>query len=212
MQRWRGIPPRADRPGCGTNEWVAPSQGDLRRPPPGSLCSLTFGTRFAVRAHRSRLSTREHEPRSPPRCASSWGRPDGDHVVARARQRPGDCRVGVPHLARAELVSPPRQHRYLWKNVEHGSDSRRIFSGPQRAVHSFGDVRDATAGPAPHLIAKCAESAKPLRPDRPFGQDTTISVGDVPHRTHLHGVCDVVEREQQPAVVQVRCCTMLASR
>ena len=82
-----------------------------------------------------------------------------------ARKDPGDNRVRVPHLPRAELVTAPYGRRYRWQCVEDSFRNLDIVGHPDRASDRLIDVGNGASSPAPNLVAEDPESPEPSHSD-----------------------------------------------
>ena len=168
------------------------------------------------------LSNKRKRPRSLPVSKAKTGEPPGrpavergcDHVhlVTGPRKHPCHEGVRVPHVTRAELVSPPGQRRDLGQQRQNSSYLSRIPCNPARPADSFLEVRDGPAGPAPDFIAEGAGPAERTRSDRPLADDAATRCGNVPHWSHLDRVAHAVVLDLQGGVVQVAPGSSLSSR
>lgn len=94
------------------------------------------------------------------------------------------------HISCAELIPSPGQRRDLRQDVEKGFRLRDVVGGAHRTLDRFSDVRDASIAPAAKLVAKGAETAQQPRANRPFHDNTTVGVSNVPTRSRLDGIAD----------------------
>ena len=72
-------------------------------------------------------------------------------------QKPRDDRIGVPHLARIELVASPHRSRDGWDEVEDLRDERRGVGDVDGTGNGVGEVRDDPVAPPSNLVAEDAE-------------------------------------------------------
>ena len=99
-----------------------------------------------------RSATRDHNPRLPARRAATGGRVYGVDIDTDACQQPRSDRVGVPHLAGAELVASPHRRRNIGDQVENALCKGRIICQPPRAVDCLVDVWDHAMTPSSDLV------------------------------------------------------------
>ena len=86
------------------------------------VAAIAFGIYGGVRLRLGELAgavpARDHDPGMPARSAPAARRRDRLDVEAAPGEQPGRHRVGVPHLARAELVAAPDRSRHGRHEVE----------------------------------------------------------------------------------------------
>ena len=102
----------------------------------------------------SRQSGCGNQPSGPSGCVAVGRYADGVGVVAAAGQEPGDQGVGVPHLARVQLVAAPRGGRKGGSEVEQPPSPVDIGAHVLGAGDRFGDVGDDAVAPAADLVAE----------------------------------------------------------
>jgi hypothetical protein len=171
------------------------------------------GAHAASTSRRGRgiLAPGEDQAGLPPRGTASRRWMDPVHVVAAARERPGHRGVRVSHLSCPELIPAPGQGRDLSQDGEKGYRLRDVVGRAHRTLDRFSDVWDASIAPAAKLVAKGGETAQQPRANRPFHENTTVGVCNVPHRSHLDRITNASETDHQPAVVQIRRLAVLST-
>jgi hypothetical protein len=110
---------------------------------------------------------------------------DRADVEPRAGDQPGDHRVRVPHLARAELVAAPHRRRHLGDEREQPSRRDLIVAEALRPVDRLRGVGDDAVAPATDLVAKEPEDAGYATADRPLGDDAAFVAVAPWDRRHL---------------------------
>ena len=102
-----------------------------------------------------------------------------------ARKDPGDNRVRVPHLPRAELVTAPYGRRYRWQCVEDSFRNLHIVGHPDRASDRLIDVGNGATSPAPNLIAEDPVSPEPSHSDGTLRHHTSPFAMQIRYRRLL---------------------------
>ncbi|MEA2323785.1 MAG: hypothetical protein QOD81_3635 [Solirubrobacteraceae bacterium] len=98
---------------------------------------------------------------------------DSVSVPLRAIKR-RDHRVRVPHVTRPEFIAVPRERRDLRDEIEHPLRASFFIGQAQRAADGLVDVGDSSVAPAPYLVAEDPKLARPVRPDRSFGDHAAL--------------------------------------
>src|SRR4029077_17703022 len=121
----------------------------------------------------------------PSGCSAPRGRQDLLDGDARGDQQPGDNRVGVPHLARPQLVPAPGRGRSQWHAIENALRDGRVVAERDRALYRFGHVRDPAVAPAANLVAKDEYQAEEWAADCAAGHSAMAGVTAAGDRGHL---------------------------
>ena len=115
-------------------------------------------------------------------------RPAGELEQADPGKNPGDHRVGVPHLARTKLITPPHGRGNRWHQGERPRDGFGVGREMNWAVDRAGKVGNDASSPAPDLVAEEPEVSGGSAADRAFGNDSSLGrsprVGDGGHLDH----------------------------
>jgi len=118
----------------------------------------------SVRGCLSVGSLRDDHASAPAGRAPPLRRMDRLGVDPAARDHPSDHRVGIPHLARAELITAPHRGWHLRYHVEHAPSELLLIAEAPGTVDGLGDVRYVATAPQPDLVAENPQSAT-VRPE-----------------------------------------------
>ena len=172
------------------------------RPSPGkdgfgraSACPDSAGYRFSPLAATS--------PAPQPGARPPAWRPNGLSVETASGDHPGDDRVRVPHLPRADLVATPDEPRHMRDDGEDVPRDALVLRESLRAVHSLGDVRDVTAAPDPDLIAEQAEWSRPAVAHRTLSDHAPIGPAQVGFGRLLDDVPSLGQLDLEGGVVEL---------
>jgi hypothetical protein len=155
-----------------------------------------------------------HDNARPPPWRPPAGRgPDCLHGQAALGQQPGDHRVGVPHLARPQLVAAPDRAGQAANQLQQATGLERIVAEELRAGDRLVGVGDAPVAPAADLVAEHPPAAHPVAGHRALDEHAArwaVAIGDRPavlddvaarwHADHQRGVVEV----QRSPVLQAR--------
>jgi hypothetical protein len=135
----------------------------------------------------------------PPGRAAARRRADPCRVEPGALEQPSHDRVGVPHVAGADLVAAPDERRDLWREREDPGGDGRIVRAAPRALDRLRDIRDRPVAPPAHLVAEDPQPAGEARPDGPLRDGAAARV----HRRHLDHPPAVGQGDLERRVVEV---------
>jgi hypothetical protein len=119
----------------------------------------------------SHVAPRDHETRVPPRRSSTGRRVDPVGLRSGADQQPRDHGVGIPHVARVQLVSAPHGRRYERHQVEYPLGTFRVGCDADRALDRLARIGDRSTAPSADLVAEQPEPPGPSGPNRALGDD-----------------------------------------
>jgi len=120
-----------------------------------------------------------------------------------ARDHPSDHRVGIPHLARAELITAPHRGWHLRYHVEHAPSELLLIAEAPGTVDGLGDVRYLAAAPEPDLVAEDSKSPRPASADSALGDDTALDPAPVMDRRLLYHERPLRKYDFKRGVVEV---------
>ena len=137
---------------------------------PATSCSL--GSRgISLR----RRSASHHEPSVPARRATTVRWLDRIRIQTAAGDWPRDRRVGVPHLAGAQLVPTPNWRRKGGHQVKQSACTLWVIRQPPRAIDRLAEIRDDTIAPASHRVAEDPKAPCPACANRATSGHATPS-------------------------------------
>src|SRR4029079_18951964 len=106
---------------------------------------------------------------------SVWKR-DRLDVEPAPSEQPRDGRIGIPHLARAQFVTPPDRRRHVRRELDQPTSAVQIIADTVRALDRLVGVRDDAVFPAPNLVAEEGHAAEGSGADRSLGDDAALAL------------------------------------
>jgi hypothetical protein len=145
------------------------------------------------------------QTRRPSRRAPTGRGTDPVCGEAASGEYPCDHRVGVPHLARPELVAAPDRSGQAANHVQEATGHERIVAQQSGACDRLVGVRDGPVPPAAYLVSEQPPARYPAAPDGAFDDHATrcrsVAIGDRP--AVLDDKASLRDADHERGVVQV---------
>ena len=143
-------------------------------PPRGPLTTTTVESRPPAPLGTKDLSAPgDRQSGVPPRRSTMSRWVDRRDIDSAALQDPRHDGVGVPHLARVELVAAPYRGRYRWQQIEDSSGNVDVASHADGTPDCLIDIGNLPVPPAPDLVTEDSKTLQAPQSDWTLRHDTS---------------------------------------